>query len=138
MDAGTAPLPGHDLAGYLRHYPREIALGDTDTSEVFDRLHTPDFLMVNDGAPLDRGALLRHVGPARRRAADVEVDVRDAFIAGNRVAARYTLTAVMRKGQTVTTEICMLGTLAEDGRLRQVHQFTRDMDSEHARPSTSG
>jgi hypothetical protein len=92
---------------------------------VFDRYHTPDFVLYNDGLPLDRDRLLAHVRPARRRAASVDTEVHDVLVCGDRVAARYSLTAVMKKGEVITTEIYMFGELADDGRLRRCDQQTR-------------
>jgi len=55
----------------------------------------------------------------------VRVAVRDVATTGDVVAARYVLTAVMRKGEVIDTEIFMFGRLAPDGRLREVTQLTR-------------
>jgi hypothetical protein len=52
---------------------------------------------------------------ARHNARDVRVDVHDALVAGDRVAARYTLRATMRKGREVEVEICMIGRVAPTG-----------------------
>ncbi|MDT3441022.1 MULTISPECIES: hypothetical protein [unclassified Pseudofrankia] len=122
--SGTT-LPGEDLRAYLTRYPEELTFGDEPPGEVFDRYHTPDFVMVSDGVALDRQRLIDHVTPARRRAVAVAVEVADALVAGDRVAARYTLSATMRKGAPIVTEIVMLGRLAPDGRLTDAHQLTR-------------
>jgi hypothetical protein len=83
--------------------------------------------MINDGVRLDRDRLLAHVQTGRRNAGSVQVMVHDAVVDGDRLAARYTLTATMRKGQVIATEIYMFGQLAADGRLRQVNQVTRSV-----------
>ncbi|GAA4607942.1 hypothetical protein BJY16_006594 [Actinoplanes octamycinicus] len=119
--------PGTDLTGYLIRYPDELTFGDDDPAAVFDRYHTGDFVLRNDGLPLDRERLLAHVRAARRNAAEVHVEVHDALVTPGRVAARYTMTAVMRRGRVITTEICMFGELAADGRLRRADQLTRDV-----------
>jgi hypothetical protein len=90
-----------------------------------DRYHAPEFELSNDGVLPDRERLLAHVRPARQRAASLHVRVHDAVAGGGRVAARYTLTAVMRKGGVIATEITMFGQLAADGRLRWADQITR-------------
>jgi hypothetical protein len=94
---------------------------------VFDRYHTADFAMCNDGIRLDRAKLLAHVRPARKRAKAVRVEVHEAVSAADRVAARYTLTADMMSGTTIATEIYMFGQLSMDGRLQRVDQITRDV-----------
>ena len=114
-----------DIAGYLRHYPVEVTFGDEDPAAVFDRYHAPGFVLRNDGIPLDRERLLAHVASGRKRAAEVRTTVHDVVTAGDLVAARYVLTAVMRKGQVIETEIFMFGRLAPDGRLRELTQLTR-------------
>src|SRR5258706_16286501 len=109
-----------DVEAYLRRYPQELTFDDEDPAAVFDRYHTLDFVLHNDGVPLDRERLLAHVRPARKNAVEVRTDVHETVVAGDRVAARYTLTAVMRRGNTVTTDIYMFGRLAADGRLREL------------------
>ncbi|MBF9131981.1 nuclear transport factor 2 family protein [Plantactinospora sp. S1510] len=118
-------LPGRNLGAYLTGYPVEVAFGADDAAEVFDRYHTPDFVLYNDGTPLDREKLLAHVRPARRRATSVHIELHETLVSGDRVAARYILTAVMVKGTVIATEIYMFGQLAEDGRLRRIDQLTR-------------
>lgn len=116
-----------DVVTYLSRYPHEVAFGDEDPAVVFDRYHTPDFVLCNDGLELDRGRLLAHVRPARQRARAVRVVVDESVSTTNRVAARYTLTADMATGNTISTEIYMFGYLAPDGRLQRIDQLTRDV-----------
>ena len=117
--------PAEDLAGYLTRYPEELAFGTEDPEAVLDRYHTPDLEYCNDGTVLSRDALLAHVRPVRKRATAVRVDVHEAVVTGDRVAARYTLTATMRKGGELATEIYMFGRLAADGRISRIDQLTR-------------
>jgi hypothetical protein len=124
-EAGDA-LPGRDLAAYLSRYPEEIAFAD-DPGTVFDRYHEPGFVMINDGLPLDRERLVAHARGARKRVAEVRVSIEEAIRSGDRVAARYVLTALMAKGQRIATEIFLFGRLAADGRLRSAHQLTRSI-----------
>ena len=122
--------PRADLTGYLVRYPQEAGLGDEDPATVLDRYHTPDYELVNDGVRLDRERLLDHIRPARKRAAGLRVEVEQALVDGEQVAARYRLIAQLRKGGTITTEIYMFGELAADGRLRRAIQATRMIPSE--------
>lgn len=121
-----------DLVDYLTQYPEQIAFGDEPPEVVFDRYHAPDFVMASDGIPLDRQRMIDHARPARRRARAVQVEVQDAVVAGDRVAARYVLAADMRKGDRIVTQIHMFGRLASDGRLERADQLTRTL------PSTAG
>ncbi|MGS2646663.1 nuclear transport factor 2 family protein [Streptosporangium sp. LJ11] len=122
--------PRTDLTGYLVRYPQEAGLGDEEPATVLDRYHTPDYELVNDGVRLDRKRLLDHIRPARKRATGLRVEVEQALVDGDQVAARYRLIAEMRKGGTITTEIYMFGELAADGRLRRAIQATRTIPSE--------
>jgi hypothetical protein len=116
-----------DVATYLSEYPAQVAFGEDDPATVFDRYHTPDFVMCNDGIQLDRNKLLAHVRPARKRAKGITIEVHESLSTADRVAARYTLTAEMANGNTIATEIYMFGRLSADGRLRRVDQVTRDV-----------
>jgi hypothetical protein len=71
-----------DLRTYLSAYPREVMAGDAPA--VFDRYHTPDFVLTSDGIPLDRERLLAHVRPAGRRVESVSVTVNEALRVGDR------------------------------------------------------
>ncbi|MGN9779353.1 nuclear transport factor 2 family protein [Micromonospora sp. H33] len=122
--------PRTDLTSYLIRYPQEAGLGDEEPATVLDRYHTPDYELVNDGVLLDRKRLLDHIRPARKRAAGLRVEVEQALVDGDQVAARYRLIAELRNGGTITTEIYMFGELAADGRLRRAIQATRTIPSE--------
>lgn len=121
--------PGDDLTGYLTRYPQELTFGDDDPALVFGRYHTDDFVLHNDGIPLDKERLLAHVRAGRRNATQIDVEVHDALISDGQIAARYTLTAVMRKGPVIATEIHMFGQLTADGRLHRAEQLTRDVSA---------
>lgn len=124
MGTKAGPTPGNDLAGYLRSYVQEMAFGDEDPGVVLDRYHTPDVAWYTDGLHLDRERLIAHARPARRNVTGCQLDIHDALVCGDRVAARYTMSAVTR-GQEIVTEIHLFGELAPDGRLRRIDQITR-------------
>jgi hypothetical protein len=65
-------------------------------------------------------------------AGGVSVTVDEVLAIGVRVAARYVLTARMRRGPTIVTEITMFGELAPDGRLSRVEQVTNDISERAA------
>jgi hypothetical protein len=121
--------PGDDLAGYLTRYPHEVAFGDEEPAAVFSRYHTDDFVLRNDGIDLDRDRLLAHVRSGRRNVEEIRVEVHQALTSASRVAGRYTLTALMRRGQVIATEIYMFGELNGDGRLQRVEQLSRDVSA---------
>jgi hypothetical protein len=121
------PVPGADFAGYLRGYTAEMTAGDEDPAAVVDRYHTPDITWVSDGTVLDRDRLVAHVGPARHNVRAVRVEVHDVVVSGERVAARYSLHATLRKGRELAMDVHLFGALAADGRLRRVDQITRTL-----------
>jgi hypothetical protein len=130
--AQLSRTPRDDLIGYLTRYPHELTFGQEDPAAVFDRYHTDDFVLRHDGVPLDRQRLLAHVAVGRRNASEIDVEVHDALTSVGHVAARYTLTAVMRKGKVIATEIHMFGRLTTDGRLHRVEQLSRDVSPRRA------
>jgi hypothetical protein len=132
MDQPPSRTPVDDLIGYLTRYPQELTFGQESSAAVFGRYHTDDFVLRNDGIPLDRERLLAHAKVARRNATQIDIEVHDALFSGEQVAARYTLTAVMRRGPVIATEIHMFGQLAADGRLRSMNQLTRDVSQKEA------
>ncbi|WP_316783726.1 nuclear transport factor 2 family protein [Streptomyces sasae] len=121
------PTPAKELAEYLRSYIQEMGLGNEDPGVVIDRYHTPDIEWHNDGMCLDRNRLIAHARPARKNAIALDVEVHDALVAGDRVAARYTLHSTMRKGRRSGNGIYLFGELAPDGRLRRVYSTSRRM-----------
>jgi hypothetical protein len=121
------PLPGVDFAGYLCIYTDQMVVGDEEPAAVVDRYHTPDIEWISDGNRLDRARLIAHVAPVRRNACSASVDVHEVVVAGERLAARYTLRATLRRGREVEIDSYLFGTLAADGRLRRVDQITRTL-----------
>ncbi|MFJ4653213.1 hypothetical protein ACIP5Y_18275 [Nocardia sp. NPDC088792] len=72
---------------------------------------------------------MAHAKPSRKNVTHCQIDVTNAITSGEHVAARYTVTATMRTGSTIVTEVYMFGDLAPDGRLRRVDAITRDLSS---------
>ncbi|MCU1642261.1 MAG: hypothetical protein JWN03_2536 [Nocardia sp.] len=119
-----------ELTSFLIDYPSEMAFSGKDPGEVMDRWFVPGIVYRNDGLALDRQRLIDHVRPARKNAVDVQVDVHEALVSGQRIAAHYTLTATMRTGAQLATEIVMIGRLADDGRISEIDQLTRVLRTE--------
>lgn len=123
----SAPVPRDDFIRYLVSYPEEMAFESEEPAAILDRYHTDDFEQYNDGLLLDRERLIAHVRPVRRNATSCRVDVHEAVVSGDTVAARYTLHAALRKGRVTATEIYMFGCLAPDGRISRIDQVTRTL-----------
>lgn len=117
-----------ELTAYLETYPVELALGDEDPTALVDRWHTADIAWTSDGVRFDRESLVAHATPTRRNVESCRVDVHDAIVCGDRVAARYDLRGTLRKGATLALAIALTGRLAEDGRLCRIDQLTRPLE----------
>jgi hypothetical protein len=115
---------------YLARYPQEAAFGDEEPAVVFDRYHAPGFTLHNDGLTLDRDRIVAHIRPVRRNAVAADVDIHQALTRGDQVAARYTLTARMRSGAVVATDIHVIGRVADDGRMLRLDQLTRTVEGD--------
>jgi len=120
-------FPRFDLHAYLVDYPTEMGLGAEDPAEVLGRYHCTEIEYVSDGIVMGHDRLVAHAGPARRNARSIQVDVHDALVDGDRVAARYTMTTEVRKRGTLVVEVCMFGRLCSDGRVHRIDQITRDL-----------
>jgi hypothetical protein len=123
--ASEAVTADERLMRYLTRFPVEMVSDEEEPETIIDRYCTHDFEQWSDGLRLDRDRLIAHARPARKNVRNVHVDVHDAIVVGDRVAARYTLVASMRSGATVTNEVHLFGTLVPDGRIRRVDQITR-------------
>ncbi|MDP3894302.1 nuclear transport factor 2 family protein [Nocardioides sp.] len=117
-----------DPTGFIRDFFTdftEAALEvDVDPAEVVDRFHTLDVLEVADGVAIDRDRLIAHLRPIRRNLQEYSIHVHETLVQGERLAARFTIRAVMR-GRPVDIEVAFFGQFTADGRLRRAHQVTR-------------
>lgn len=127
----------HDLTDFLVAYTHDMALSDEDPGTILDRYFIPDFEYCNDGLVIDRQRMIDHARPVRKNvdrsgiAGDGSgVEIHEALISGDRIAARWTLRTTLRKGKTFTAEIYMFGRLAPDGRIRRIDQTSRQLDEE--------
>ncbi|KAB8189009.1 nuclear transport factor 2 family protein [Nonomuraea phyllanthi] len=125
-----------DLADFLIIYTRDMAVSDEEPGAILDRYFVPDFEYCNDGLVIDRQRMIDHVRPVRRNvdkeamAADdwSGVEIHEALVSGDRIAARWTLRTTLRKGKTFAAEIYMFGRLALDGRILRIDQVSRQLE----------
>jgi hypothetical protein len=110
---------------FLTVLPEELTFGEEEPGSVLDRYYAPGFEYHNDGIVLDRQRMIDHVRPVRRNVVSWSVELGDMLVGDDRVAARYTIRAVMRKGKELTTEVYMFALFAPDGRIRRVDSITR-------------
>ena len=114
------------VADFFGSLTREVIAGG-DAAAIVDRYYTPDIEQIADGVTLDRQRLIDHLRPVRKNLVSCSYDVHEAIRTGDRVAARFTIRAELRRGRTITTEVYLFGELAPDGRMRRTTQATRDV-----------
>jgi hypothetical protein len=116
------------VADFFESFTREVIAGG-DAAEVVDRYYTPDVEQVADGVTLDRQRLIDHLRPVRKNVVSCSYDVHEAMRSDDRLAARFTIHAELRRGRTISTEVYLFGELAPDGRIRRTTQATRDVSA---------
>ncbi|GAA1978566.1 nuclear transport factor 2 family protein [Amycolatopsis minnesotensis] len=117
--------PERFVAGFFTTFTEEVLRGG-DPGETVDRYYTPDIVQIADGITIDRERLVAHLKPVRKNLLAFRFEVHEAVADGNRVAARFTIHATMRK-RALATEVHLFGELAPDGRFRRTHQITRTL-----------
>ncbi len=114
-----------DFHAFLTRLPHELAFGQEDPAIILDRYYTPEIEYHNDGVTLDRRRLIDHAGPARKNARELNIEIHETLLDGDRAAARYTMTVLVRKDKTLRIEVYLFARLAPDGRVRRVDSITR-------------
>jgi hypothetical protein len=109
---------------FYSSFTREVMTAD-DPAEVVDRYYAPGIVQVADGVELDRERLIAHLRPIRRNLVSWRYEVHEALRADDKLAARFTIHAELRKGRTITTDVYLFSTLTADGRMSRTMQLTR-------------
>ncbi|GGO18862.1 nuclear transport factor 2 family protein [Microbispora bryophytorum] len=109
----------------LIDYTRDMALSDEDPERIVDRTMTADAVWVTDGTTLTRDQLVRHAVPARKNVTSIEMRIDDLFVNGHEFAARCCLITEHRKRGHVVIDWILIGDVADDGRVRRIHQLGR-------------
>ena len=116
------------VADFFESFTREVVAGG-EAAAVVDRYYTPDIEQIADGITLDRQRLIDHLRPIRKNLVSCSYDVHEAIRIDDRLAARFTIHAEMRRGRTISTEVYLFGELAPDGRIRRTTQATRNVSA---------
>lgn len=116
------------VADFFESFTREVVAGG-EAAAVVDRYYTPDIEQIADGITLDRQRLIDHLRPIRKNLVSCTYDVHEAIRIDDRLAARFTIHAEMRRGRTISTEVYLFGELAPDGRIRRTTQATRNLSA---------
>lgn len=117
--------PEQFVAEFFTNFTDEVVHGDGDPGPAMDRFYTPDIVQYSDGIRLDYEKLLAHIKPVRKNLIEGRFEVHEAVSDGERVAARMTIHARMRKGAAIANEVHFFGRFTPDGRLAEAHQLTR-------------
>ncbi|MCF6467927.1 hypothetical protein FAF44_05850 [Nonomuraea sp. MG754425] len=86
---------------------------------------TDDAVWMTDGTELTRAQLIAHAAPARKNVMSVQMRIDDLFVNGHEFGARCRLTTEHRKLGHLVIEWIMIGEVADDGRVRRIHQLGR-------------
>ncbi|MFE0106631.1 nuclear transport factor 2 family protein [Streptomyces sp. NPDC059009] len=134
---GTGPFDGIDpkkfIAEFHASFHDDLVHTDEDAGAIVDRYHTPDVLQFADGHRMDRAKLIAHARPIRKTRPTGRMEVHEAFVDGDRIAARSTLHVAYPDKEPVkelALEICFFGQYAPDRRLRRAHMLTRVIPAE--------
>ncbi|MFG2593890.1 nuclear transport factor 2 family protein [Streptomyces sp. NPDC048438] len=100
-----------------------MALSDEDPERIVGRTLTDDAVWITDGTELTRDQLIAHATPARKNVTASDMRIDDLLVDGRRFAARCCLSAQHRKLGHVVIDWLLIGEVAEDGRVRRIHQL---------------
>jgi hypothetical protein len=109
----------------LIDYTRDMALSDEDPAQIVGRTLTDDAVWITDGTELTRDQLLAHAAPSRKNVTAADMRIDDLLVDGRRFAARCRLSADHRKLGHVVSDWLLMGEVADDGRVRRIHQLGR-------------
>ncbi|MFI6288761.1 nuclear transport factor 2 family protein [Streptomyces sp. NPDC051018] len=129
--------PKQFIADFFTGFTADLLRDEEDPAVIVDRYHTPDIIQVADGHAMDRGKLIAHTRPVRKNRPDSRVEVHEAHLTGDRLAARYTL-HVRNRGTDLTIEVCFFGQFASDGRMRSSHMLTRTVSAPNPQEAAPG
>lgn len=127
MSALSETDPKTFIGEFFTNFNDEVVHSEEDPGPTMDRYYTPDIVQYADGIRLDYTKLLDHIKPVRKNLVEGRFEVHEAVREGDRVAARFTIRARMRKGSLIETEVHFFGRFTPDGRLAEAHQLTRSL-----------
>ncbi|MDQ8704932.1 nuclear transport factor 2 family protein [Streptomyces sp. LHD-70] len=120
--------PAEFVTTYFTSFTEAVLHSSDEPAEVMARYCTRDVVQVADGLRLDRDRLVAHLRPVRKNLIDFRFEVHEALAAGNRIAARFTIHARMRKAGPVSTLVHLFAEFTEEGLLRRAEQLTMSVE----------
>ncbi|RDI51797.1 nuclear transport factor 2 family protein [Nocardia mexicana] len=131
MRSAPPHTPERFIADFFTAFTDAVMHDDgSDPGATVDRFHTPDIVQISNGIRLDRERLAAHLRSVRKNLREYRFEVHEAFADGDRIAARLTIHARMRKEETIITEVYLFGEFTPDGRMRRSHQLSRTVTAE--------
>ncbi|MCH7229942.1 nuclear transport factor 2 family protein [Glycomyces sp. L485] len=121
--------PTKFMVDYLTSFNEEILRSDEDAGQIVDHYYANDISLMADGQRMGRDDLIAHVRPIRKNRATSRVEVHEAVVDGDRIAARYTLYVSVR-GRDLVIEVHFFGRFTPDGRMFEGHMLTRNVDTD--------
>ncbi|NBE56044.1 nuclear transport factor 2 family protein [Streptomyces boluensis] len=118
-------ITGSAARRLLIDYTRDMALSDEDPAQIVGRALTDDAVWITDGTTLTVDQLIAHAAPARKNVTASDMRIDELLVDGHRFAARGCLTAEHRKLGHFVSEWLLIGEVADDGRVRRIHQLGR-------------
>ncbi|MFF9571938.1 nuclear transport factor 2 family protein [Streptomyces sp. NPDC014685] len=128
--------PARFIADFFTSFTEAVVHGSEDPADIMARFHTRDVVQITDGVRLDWDRLVAHLRPVRRNLTEFRFEVHEALANGNRIAARFTIHARLRKSGPVTTRVHLFAEFTPEGLLRRSEQLTRTLDP--AEPDQEG
>ncbi|MGW4101876.1 nuclear transport factor 2 family protein [Streptomyces sp. NPDC004976] len=120
--------PEQFVADFFTSFTEAVVRGSEDPADLMARFYTRDVVQIADGVRLDWDRLAAHLRPVRRNLTEFRFEVHEALADSNRIAARFTIHARMRKTGLVTTQVHMFADFTTEGLLRRAEQLTRSLD----------
>ncbi|MDO0911215.1 nuclear transport factor 2 family protein [Streptomyces sp. DT2A-34] len=120
--------PQQFVADFFTSFTEAVVRGSEDPADLMARFYTRDVVQIADGVRLDWDRLAAHLRPVRRNLTWFRFEVHEALADGNRIAARFTIHARMRKSGLVTTQVHMFADFTTEGLLRRAEQLSRTLD----------
>lgn len=127
MEALETRTPEQFVSDFFTSFTDAVVRAEEDPAALMSRYYTRDVVQVADGVRHDWDRLLAHLRPVRRNLTKYRFEVHEALADGDRIAARFTIHAEMRKSGPVSTQVHMFAEFTPDGRLRRADQVTRTL-----------
>ena len=102
---------------------------DAELDQILDRYYAPDYTHRSDGKTLSRDEFTQMVAGVRTQVTEGAVTVLDELSDGSSYAERHVYQVTMANGETLSREVAVFGTLAEDGRFRHLSETGFDVET---------